>query len=153
MTIESTDVNQTLQLQLTRGTALLIIGPQGCGKTALAQRIAGQHGTFQTISDRDLLSVFRFGNVMAEEPNTLIVEVDCQINARRVPVDLERIHELLNKPTILVERKMKWPIEVRAPHLIFCSEELANLATLQLPRYTVVDLAPTSTATTTASAH
>ncbi len=35
--------------QLKRGTALVLVGPQGSGKTVHAQRIAGNHGRFQTV--------------------------------------------------------------------------------------------------------
>lgn len=35
--------------QLKRGTALVIRGPQGCGKTTLAREIAARHGKYQQI--------------------------------------------------------------------------------------------------------
>lgn len=35
--------------QLKRGRALVIVGPQGCGKTQFAEEIARRHGRFQHI--------------------------------------------------------------------------------------------------------
>ncbi|MES2685515.1 MAG: ATP-binding cassette domain-containing protein [Pseudomonadota bacterium] len=35
--------------QLKRGKALVIVGPQGCGKSILSQAIANRHGSMQTI--------------------------------------------------------------------------------------------------------
>lgn len=35
--------------ELKRGTALVIVGPQGCGKSILAQHIGNRHGKMQCI--------------------------------------------------------------------------------------------------------
>ena len=35
-----------MEYAFKQGMALVIVGPQGCGKTTLARKIAEQHGTF-----------------------------------------------------------------------------------------------------------
>lgn len=61
-------------IQLRAGVALLIVGPQGCGKTRLARKIAQQHGRFAEAPAMALTDKEYLRDALQSKPRTLIVD-------------------------------------------------------------------------------
>jgi len=108
-----------MEYQLGRGCALVLTGPQGCGKTTLARKIAGAHGSYREIDVMELDSPFRFGSTLYGEPDTLIVE-----GAITGEETMLRVKGMLTSDTVIAERKGKEPIEVKSPNFIFCTSDV-----------------------------
>lgn len=111
-----------MEHQLTRGCALVLTGPQGCGKTILARKIAEAHGSWREIDAMKLDLPFDLGAALDGEPNTLIVE--------GFPEDdegLRRVKSMLTSEMLLANRKYQSPKHVKAPHFIFCSGDVDAL--------------------------
>lgn len=60
--------------ELPQGTALILAGPQGCGKTILANKIAEQYGRVQECELRQLASSRDLNMLLLGRPDALIVE-------------------------------------------------------------------------------
>ena len=105
-----------MEHQLTRGCALVLTGPQGCGKTTLARKIAEAHGSYREIDSVELDSQFRLGAALDSEPCTLIVE-----GAPTSVETMRRVKAMLTSDTAIVERKGREPKEVKTPNFIFCT--------------------------------
>ncbi len=109
--------------ELRRGKALVITGPQGCGKTTLAREIAAQYGTFAEIDVHDLSTRYGLGYALANEPNTLIVD--------GLPDSADTLAEIkvaLTSETIVCHRKYQEQKAVKSPNFIFCCEDENALA-------------------------
>lgn len=104
-----------MEHQLTRGCALVLTGPQGCGKTAMARQIAAAHGSYREIEAADLDLPFRLGNALFDDPCTLIVE--------GAPARIETMNYvkamLTNGIAVLEEKGIRRL--VKAPNFIFCT--------------------------------
>ena len=124
-----------MEHQLTRGQALVIIGPQGSGKTTLAREIAAKHGSkVLEVCAHDLAGRFGIDNLLANNPDVIICE--------EFPIDAAaraKLKDLITSDTVTVNRKYQPPIKVRSPHLIFCSSG-AEFLTEHDRRYRVVSV-------------
>lgn len=105
-----------MDIELKRGRALIIAGPQGSGKTRLARSIAVKHGTFIEIDLPVFLSVFALNEVLRARPATLIVD-----GFPSTEKALNRVKEVITSPQMTVHMKFGPPIAITTPHLIFCS--------------------------------
>lgn len=110
---------QGKNIQIPNGQALLICGPQGCGKTLLARAIAQQYGPFQQTDVDVIRSPEAIERAMREGIKTLIVEecdaeyLRCQLPAHlKAAITDERIPVKLDGKTLTMERP---------PRFIFCS--------------------------------
>jgi len=102
--------------ELKHGKALVIIGPQGCGKSKLAREIAGAHGVFIEIDAADMRSPLMLGAVLAQQPDVLIID-----NAQRVSDHLEA---LIANEYVLCQRRGRKSITVKTPRIIICGLNL-----------------------------
>lgn len=102
--------------QLTRGQALVLAGPQGCGKSTLAREIAAAYGSYREIDAEVLSSPFQLGNILSEEPKTLVVE---GLPEREDAIFA--VKEMLTNETTIAHRKGLEPVQVKTPNFIFCS--------------------------------
>lgn len=59
---------------LKRGTALVITGPQGCGKSLLARELAEAHGAYAELDIGFIGSRFEWSSVLRERPETIVIE-------------------------------------------------------------------------------
>lgn len=124
-----------MQYALTKGMALVITGPQGCGKTRLAQEIAGNHGTFEVVDAHELDSDFDIGDVLAKQPDTVIVEG--APSSRGV----QKLKAMIASTDVICNRKAKEPVRVNTPNFILCTGSPDSLPeTAQSRRFRVVRL-------------
>lgn len=108
------DNGMNMEYELKHGQALVITGPQGCGKSILAREIAAAHGTFEEVDAIRMGEHLGLSTAMEGEPKTLIVD--------GIPkMSKAEIKALITSQTILVNRKFKMSKEVSTQNFIFCS--------------------------------
>lgn len=94
---------------LKRGTALVIAGPQGCGKSLLARQIAMGHGKFQQIETGPAWD-FQLRDALNGRPDVLIVDgvpgrdeladIKCMVTSSQVLVRQPRTSLRVNQPSL-----------------------------------------------------
>ena len=122
---------------LQYGTALVLVGPQACGKSTLARELAERFGSYAEI-DVDLMGArFDFASVLRQRPQTIIIE-----GAPSTERQFVLIKELLTNPATLVSAKHGEAIEVPRPHVIICTHEEALTDRITVSRRFNVFLMP-----------
>lgn len=105
-----------MKYDLSKGKALVITGPQGCGKSTLARDIASKHGSFEEVDAADLDGAFSIGDALAKEPETVIVD---GAPSRR---GMTRLKNLIISKEAVCHRRYKEPVQVKAPtNFIICT--------------------------------
>lgn len=105
-----------MDAKIERGLALVLVGPQGCGKSLLARKLAADAGSFVEIDVDDLESPFT--DYLADEPATCIVDGFPRTHHTR-----ERLKAMISSPTAPLDRK-GMPRQFRkAPNFIFCTSD------------------------------
>lgn len=125
-----------MEHELKHGQALIIIGPQGCGKTALARKIAEKHGRYVETDACQLETHRGLNALMASEPSTVIC------NGLPASEDMKaRLKALITGDTVKVDRKHGASKMVKAPNFIFCTGDADHLPLVAADRrFRVVQL-------------
>ena len=105
-----------MEYELKHGQALVIAGPQGCGKSTLARKIAKQHGErFIEAVAHQLETPQGLNDLMVSEPGTIICDgLPKSKDAQAV------LKAMIAGKRVKVERKHDAPKMVNAPNFIFC---------------------------------
>ena len=102
--------------RLAPGVALVLCGPQGCGKNTVARTIAAAHGRYTEASDLEVLG--ELPAVLRNEPRTVVVDCEGQITRQ----ELARLAVLVSSPTTRIRAPFQAAErEVPTPHFIFCT--------------------------------
>jgi len=118
---------------LKKGHAIIITGPEGCGKTSLAKVIAESCGSYAMVQMTDIfMSSFPDHNALKKD--TVIVD---DFN----PNFIASAKNLISVDTIHVNRKCRDPEQVATPNFIFCTGSLDALKLdMDDRRFTVINM-------------
>lgn len=105
-----------MNYQLKRGQALVIIGPQGCGKSTLARQIASTHGMYEEMSAEDFDAPFGLSPILKKEPKTLIIDGE--------PRNVKLLKKMIVNDQVQVNIRYQVPKVISTMNLIICSEQL-----------------------------
>jgi energy-coupling factor transporter ATP-binding protein EcfA2 len=111
-----------IEYALTHGQALVITGPQGCGKSTLARKIAEKHGTYIETDARQLETLRGLNDLMESEPRTVICD-----GFPKSEDAWPRLKTLITNDTMKLTRQYGATKTVKAPNFIFCSEHIDPL--------------------------
>ena len=104
------------KLELKRGQALVITGPQGCGKTTLARQVASWYGDFIETVANQMETHRGLNDLMKCEPNTVICDGLPESEDTQA-----RLKELISTNTVVVKQKHGESKIVKTPNFIFCT--------------------------------
>lgn len=111
-----------MEYELKHGQALVITGPQGCGKSTLARKIAEEHGSFIEVDASQLETHQGLNDLLASEPATLIVDGWPDNDDTQ-----DWLNTLIASDAVEVDRLYSAPKMVKVPTFIFCTNTAAAL--------------------------
>lgn len=103
-------------MKIEKGQALVLAGPQGCGKFRLARELAAAYGTYCELDATELERPQVFRRILRHQPETCIVN--------GLPMDgevLQRLKMLISAAQALSHRRGQEARSVRTPNFIFCT--------------------------------
>ena len=125
-----------MEYELKHGQAMVITGPQGCGKSTLARKIAGKHGRFVETDAHQLETRRGLNELLASEPRTVICEGLPESEDTQAT-----LKALITGQTFKVDRKYGATKMVKAPNFIFCTCDADPLTLMAADRrFHVVEL-------------
>ena len=98
-----------------RGRALILVGPQGSGKSRMARQIAGQMGRVEEIDGHMLEDARALAARLISQPAVLIV--DGYIPGSALPI----LKRLVTEKTMSVRLAYSAPSVVKTPLVIVCT--------------------------------
>lgn len=127
---------------LEQGSALILAGPQGCGKSRLAQLIGSRHGGVAGIDATHLSQPGHLNAVLRTQPTVLIVD-----GLPKGQEQMSAIKSLLGNPTVSIRPAYsREKVSVKSPLVIICTNEIVPQALREERRFRVVDMPARATA-------
>lgn len=125
-------------IKLKKGKALVICGPQGSGKTLLAEVIAKKHGTYKVVGAGMLCDRFS-ASIFTDNPDTVIVDEFIATEE-----SLAVVMPLIKNEKVLVHQQCKSPMEANTPNFIFVTGDKDSIPLdVSERRFMVVEVEPT----------
>lgn len=104
--------------RLEKGKALVLVGPEGCGKSTLARQIASGLGRFIETDASILNSEWGTLAVLQSRPDVLIID-----GLPRGIAATARAKALISNPLVRMSGRNGQDMAIKPPHLIFCTGE------------------------------
>lgn len=124
-----------MKAKIERGTALVLVGPQGCGKTLLARELAAELGTFEHVEVYDLEDRNRRKRIFDAQPQTVIIE---GLPARHALMEI--LKAMITTGSYLRVVPKQPAKVVPAPNFVFCTGDEDPLKALDGRRFRVVHM-------------
>ena len=124
--------NRINHIQIQRGRAIVLAGPQGCGKSTTARQIAAKAGPYKVFTGGESMN-----EVLLCEPSTVIVEEPEAMSKS----ELATLKGLITSERTTVRGPYGEDLrQVRTPNFIFCCHDANWLSGSDGRRFFVVHL-------------
>lgn len=115
-----------------RGQVIVLVGPQGCGKSTTARQIAAKVGTYEEFTGAEAINT-----VLLREPGTLIVDAPEAMSKSAIAALKGLITQ--ERTTVRLPYSKQFS-SVRTPNFIFCTCDANWLRSQNSHRFHVVNL-------------
>jgi ABC-type dipeptide/oligopeptide/nickel transport system ATPase component len=123
-----------MNIEIQKGKAMVLAGPQGSGKSIKAREIAEKHGKFIEMD----LHQFVKSEFLPIDADTKTVIIDGLPKSEK---EIAELKAFIANDEIVIKRKHLEPITVKTPNFIFCTCEVnALLLSGDERRYMVCEL-------------